>query len=58
MRPAALAKLSATNTFEPMWQCSPTRSTAADRRARSTARAASPFARLKPNFESSCPVAM
>ena len=29
-----------------------------ERRARSTARCASPFARLKPNFESFCPVEM
>ena len=50
--------LSAANTFEPMWQCSPTSSIADDRCARSTARAASPLARLKPNFESSWPVAM
>ena len=50
---AALAKLAAANTFEPMWQCSPTRRMLRDRSARSTARSASPLARLNPNFESS-----
>ena len=38
-----------------MWQCTPTSSTDVDRRARSTARSASPLPRLKPNFESSWP---
>ena len=42
-----------------MWQWRPTRSTLLGASvARSTARSASPLARLKPNFESSCPVAM
>ena len=55
---AARPKLSAAKTLEPMWQCRPMRRTDDDRRARSTAARASPLPRLKPNFESSCPVAM
>ena len=47
---------STANTWLPMCACSPTRSTAGDAAARSTARSASPAARPKPNFESSCPV--
>ena len=54
---AARPKLSAVNTLEPMWQCTPTSSAESPRRMRSIAARASPLARLNPNFESSCPVA-
>jgi hypothetical protein len=41
-----------------MWQCTPSSTTAGERRMRSTARCASPLPRLKPNLLSSWPVAM
>ena len=55
---AAFAKLAASNTFEPMWQCTPINVRTDEALTRSTAMSASPFSRLKPNLESFCPVEM
>ena len=52
----AFSNSAADITFDPMWQCRPTRFTEDAERARAIAACASPFARLKPNFESSWPV--
>jgi hypothetical protein len=49
----ARAKLERANTLLPMWAWTPTRSTAGEADARSTAVAAAPVERVKPNFESS-----
>ena len=50
-------KAPTSNTWLPIWACSPTSSTASDAVARSTAASARPDDTVKPNLESSWPVA-